>query len=57
MHLIIIILGKPKYGDQVKDNLKNCENFPIMASLCRRIVLNAARRNISYSSVRFCKGK
>lgn len=28
-----------------------------MASLCGRIAINAARRNLSYSSARFCKGK
>ncbi|XP_063707772.1 cytochrome c oxidase subunit 5B, mitochondrial-like [Culicoides brevitarsis] len=26
-----------------------------MASLCGRLVLNAARRNVTYTSVRFCK--
>lgn len=28
-----------------------------MASLCTRFVVSAARRNISYSAARTCKGK
>lgn len=28
-----------------------------MASLCRRVIISAARRNFSYSAPRLCKGK
>lgn len=28
-----------------------------MASLCGRVVLSAARKNVTYTPVRFCKSK